>query len=322
MDQYIKKLLSAEPRVIIPQFGSIQALREDTVSLSFNPHLNFDDGKLAAQIQKDAGVSEEEAQRMIRDAVDSYNNRLQNGQTVTMEGIGTFFLDSEGKVAFEQDPNYTDAVSDEPSPSPAAQPLAEKQPDDDASFPKPEEPVETYEPQEDKKKHKGLWVAVAIALLLLIIWLLLFVFFKDNAAYKFFCGPKAPATEQAQPAQAPAKADTAATRKTEVKTDAAAPKEANAAAAAKALPTAAQPLKKRYNIIVGSYKDEQAALRRVEDLKAKGFSEAFVGMRKDHFVAVLADFGSISEAERVQEQIVDGPYHIESWITNSGEFGR
>ena len=60
----------------------------------------------------------------------------------------------------------------------------------------------------------------------------------------------------------------------------------------------------------------------MEDLKGKGFSEAFVGIRKDHFVAVLADFGSISEAERVQEQIVDGPYHIESWITNSGEYGR
>ncbi len=317
MDQYIKKLLSAEPRVIIPQFGSIQALREDTVSLSFNQYLNFDDGKLAAEIQKDSGVSEEEAQRMIRDAVDSYNNQLQDGQTVTMAGIGTFHSDGEGHVIFEQDPNYTDdAPAEQPTTPPTTpQPVAEEPAE--APFPKPEPEADI--PQGDKKSHKGLWVTVAIVLLLIIIWLLLFVLFKDNAVYKFFCGPKAPATEQVQPAPAPAKADTTAKSEPETKADAAV-KEAKPAA--KAQPTAAQPLKKRYNIIVGSYKDEQAALRRVEDLKSKGFSEAFVGMRKDHFVAVLADFGSISEAERVQEQIVDGPYHIESWITNSGEYGR
>lgn len=315
MDQYIKKLLSAEPRVIIPRFGSIQALREDTVSLSFNQHLNFDDGKLAAEIQKDAGVSEEEAQRMIRDAVDSYNNQLQDGQTVTMSGIGTFHSDGEGHVVFEQDPNYTDDAPAEPlAESTAPRPTAEGPAETPFPTPEPE-----AAPQEEKKSHKGLWVTVAIVLLLIIIWLLLFVLFKDNAVYKFFCGPKAPATEQVQPAPAPAKADSTAAREPETKANAAV-KEAKPAV--KAQPTAAQPLKKRYNIIVGSYKDEQAALRRVEDLKGKGFSEAFVGIRKDHFVAVLADFGSISEAERVQEQIVDGPYHIESWITNSGEYGR
>lgn len=164
-------------------------------------------------------------------------------------------------------------------------------------------------------------VAIVILLLIVLLWLVLFVFYKDNAVYraaqKYIFKANAPieAPIPAEPADSINTADT-------VKVIEPAPVVETPKEVKKQAPTTAQPLKKRYNIIVGSYRDEPTAIKRVEDLHAKGYEDAFVGIRKDHFVAVLADFNSISEAEKVQEQAVEGKYHIESWITNSGENGK
>lgn len=323
MDKYIKQLLSDESRVIIPQFGSLQALREDKVSISFNPYLNFDDGKLAAVVAQAEGLGDDEARRRVSAAVDGYNNTLQDGGTVVLRGIGSFRRDEDGRVEFEQAESLgdTEADVDADAPSSPAEPFGEP-PFSDEAEPEPE-PVE-QEPaaktEEDagapadksgKKSRRGLWVVLVVLLLLILSWLLLFVFFKDNAAYRYFCGPAE--DEVAVPAPAPPAPVVPKDTVPETPKPEAAPAPG---------PTVAQPLKKRYNIIVGSYKDEQEAIRRVEDLRTKGFADAFVGIRKSHFVAVLADFSSISEAERAQERAVDGPHHIESWITNSGEYGR
>ena len=159
--------------------------------------------------------------------------------------------------------------------------------------------------------------------------LLLFVFKKDNPVYKLMFGEKEK-TEQVD-TKAKEKAEAEAKAKAEAEAKAKAEAEAKAAEEAKAKeeeaakqkksfdPGTAQKLQKRYNIIVGSYKNESSAAAKVADLHAKGFDEAFVGYRKEHYVAVIGAFSSIAEAEKMQEQIVDGKYHIESWITNSGE---
>ncbi len=317
MDRYIKQLLSAESRVIIPQFGSLQALVEDKVSISFNPYLNFDDGKLAAALAQAEGVDEDEARKRVSAAVDGYNNTLQDGGTVVLRGIGSFRRDEDGRVEFTQADDGDDGAADGAGVTPRpGEPFGEPPFADEAGG---DEPVSSPEEGEGgdapaaeaegrgKKSRKGLWVVLVLLLLLLLSWLLLFVVFKDNAAYRYFYGP---AEEVVQPAPAPPAP--VAVQDTVVEPAAPAP-------APETKPAVARPLKKRYNIIVGSYKDEQEAIRRVDDLRAKGFGDAFVGIRKNHFVAVLADFSSISEAERAQERAVDGPHHIESWITNSGE---
>lgn len=323
MDRYIKQLLSADSRVIIPQFGSLQALMEDKVSISFNPYLNFDDGKLAAAVAQAEGVDEDEARKRVSVAVDGYNNTLQDGGTVVLRGIGSFRRDEDGRVEFTQADDADEGVADEAGVvSHAGEPFGEPPFADDADAdaddpaPGPDEAEggdapAAKEEQGGKKSRKGLWVVLVVLLLLLLSWLLLFVVFKDNAAYRYFYGPAE--DEVVQPAPAPPAP--VATQDTIAEPAAPAP-------APEPKPTVARPLKKRYNIIVGSYKDEQEAIRRVDDLRAKGFNDAFVGIRKNHFVAVLADFSSISEAERAQERAVDGPHHIESWITNSGEYGR
>ncbi len=329
MDKYIKQLLSEDSRVIIPRFGCIQALREETVLLSFNPYLNFDDGKLTAAIQKGEGITVEEARTEISSAVDHYNNTLQDGGMVFISGIGSFRRDADGRVEFTQEKDAADSLASQPSqeeePQPA-QPEPEQEPE-----PEPQQPTPTPTPApkptsrqknqsvtNNNSSKKGIIIGLVILLLLILLWLVLFVFYKDNVVYrtaqKFFFPEKAPIEAPVPAPVAPADTTVTVEPAPVVET----PKKEEK----KAAPTTAQPLKKRYNIIVGSYRDEPTAIKRVNDLHAKGYENAFVGIRKDHFVAVLADFNSISEAERVQEQAVEGQYHIESWITNSGEYGK
>ena len=330
MDKYIKQLLSEESRVIIPRFGCIQALREETVLLSFNPYLNFDDGKLTAAIQKGEGITEEEARTELGSTIDHYNNTLQDGGTVFISGVGSFHRDADGRVEFTQEKDAAASLASQPSqeeePQPA-QPEPEQEPQPEPQQPAPA-PAPTPAPKPTSRQKnqsvtnnnsskKGIIIGLVILLLLILLWLILFVFYKDNVVYrtaqKFFFPEKAPIEAPVPAPVAPADTTVTVEPAPVVET----PKEEK-----KAAPTTAQPLKKRYNIIVGSYRDEPTAIKRVNDLHAKGFENAFVGIRKDHFVAVLADFNSISEAERVQEQAVEGQYHIESWITNSGEYGK
>lgn len=330
MDKYIKQLLSEESRVIIPRFGCIQALREETVLLSFNPYLNFDDGKLTAAIQKGEGITEEEARTELGSTIDRYNNTLQDGGTVIISGVGSFHRDADGRVEFTQEKDAAASLASQPSQEEEpAQPEPEQEPQSEPQQPAPAPvPAPTPAPKPTSRQKnqsvtnnnsskKGIIIGLVILLLLILLWLILFVFYKDNVVYrtaqKFFFPEKAPIEAPVPAPVAPADTTVTVEPAPVVET----PKEEK-----KAAPTTAQPLKKRYNIIVGSYRDEPTAIKRVNDLHAKGYENAFVGIRKDHFVAVLADFNSISEAERVQEQAVEGQYHIESWITNSGEYGK
>ena len=328
MEKYIKQLLSDDSRAIIPQFGCVMALREDDkVQLSFNPYLNFDDGKLTAAIMAGEGISEEDAQRRVSDIVDSYNNDLSDGKAVTLAGIGTFSRDSMGRTDFTQVDDIDDAeaqsteeataeaivaeqaatASTEPEPLPEPEPQPEPEsttPGADLSSPTPDNN------DESRGGKKPLIVLLIILLLLLIAGVVLY-FHKDNAFYKYFFAEKQ-SVETPAPAPEP-KPEPADTVK-QVPAPAPEPPKTT-----KTDPLVAKPLTKRYNVIVGSYRDEQTAIKRVEELGSKGFDGAFVGIRKDHFVAVIADFSNITEAEKMQEQIVEGQYHIESWITNSGE---
>lgn len=338
MERYIKQLLAEDSRVIIPQFGCINSLEEDgRTLLSFNPYLNYDDGKLTSAVMAGEGLSEDDAKRRISDIVDAFNNDLNDGKSVTINGIGTFCRETDGRTDLMPNDEVSLAASDTDSsfaaPAPEPEPVAEPAPEPEQSIATPEpeattEPEATAEPEQqeepqtsvapeptisdyyqEEKSKKPLIVALVILLLLLIAGLIIY-FHKDNPVYKYFFGEKQP-VEVTVPEPEPAPADT-------VK-DEPAPAVVPPVKEEKAGPLVAKPLTKRYNVIVGSYRDEQVAIKRVEELNAKGFDRAFVGIRKNHFVAVIADFANITEAENMQEQIVEGQYHIESWITNSGE---
>lgn len=357
MDKYIKAVLAADGKVIIPRFGCIIEPSEEPGTLSFNPYLNFDDGKLTAAISAGENLDEQNASYKISDTVDDYNNRLSDGETVSINGIGSFKKDEDGRVEFTQSPDFVHGdgdislgmgmkVEDNIAPEPAAEPEPVAEPEPEATTqPETEEEKPVQEPEqaaaptevdakeeekpaeveeakkddepetvvyyEEEKKRRWPLVLLIIILLLIIIWLLLFVFFKDNAVYRYFCGNATPVqTEQV----APAPADTTAVEDTIV-----APAPVIKEKPAKKAPTEARALDHRYNVIVGSYKEEGVAINRVKELHDMGYEDAFVGIKKEYYVAVIKDFSSLTQAEAYQEEIVDGPDHIESWITNSGE---
>lgn len=335
MERYIKALLAANGRAIIPQFGCLLKPSEEPTTLTFNPWLNFDDGKLASVISQAERESEEEARRDISRAVDSYNNTLMDGNTVTLEGIGSFKKDEEGRVEFTLSQDYRPEEGEislglgmgeaidfaEPTRTEPEEKevVKEEEVENNNEEELTDTPTPTY--AEEEKSRKPLIIIIILLLLLLIIGLLLFVFFKDNAAYRFVSKYfTKPAVEQVV-----APVDTVAASPDTLAIEVTEPKPAEQKAQAKPekpAPTVARALDKRYNVVVGSYKEEAVAIKRVEELRGKGFGDAFVGIRKDYFVAVIKDFTSITQAEAYQEEIVDGPYHIESWITNSGENGK
>ncbi len=306
MDKYIQQLLSDDSRVIIPNFGCIQASCDESQLLNFNRYLNFDDGKLVNAIMADKDISEDDARTLIASNVDDYNNSLQNGQTVTINGVCTFYRDENGNIDILRPGDTVPTPEPEPQDTPEPEPEPTTNP---APEPAPTTRTVPSYLQKDNN-HKPLIITLIILLLLLILWLLLFVFFKNNPVYKLFFPPQK--VEAPAPAPAPVPADT-------IKVEVPEPETPKVEVPEPETATTAQPLKKRYNIIVGSYRDEPAATKRVEDLHAKGFTDAFVATRRGHFVAVLAEFNSIAEAESMQEQAVESQYHIESWITNSGE---
>lgn len=327
MDKYIKAILAADKRVIIPNFGCIIEPSEQPGTLSFNPYLNFEDGKLSSCISSNERISTEEAVRDIAQNVEQYNDTLNGGGTVTIEGVGSFKKSDDGRIEFTQVENYKSWEADlsiglgmtgSEELQPKEEPNARGNGEDDDDKKDEEEPTVSNVDEESDKRKTWPLVLLIILLILIIIWLLLFVFFKDNAVYRYFMKGQTPATEQVVPA-----VDSTAVKQDTIEAPAA-EKPAEAKPAKKARPDAkvARALESRYNVIVGSYKDEDVAIKRVEDLQAKGYTDAFVGIRKDYFVAVIKDFTSITQAEAFQEEIVDGRYHIESWITNSGENGR
>jgi cell division septation protein DedD len=118
VDKYIRKLLFEQDCVIIPEFGGllthhIQAHYDSTLALftpsskrvAFNEVLKLDDGLLTYYISVHERIPREEAVALVKKYVETLRTTLKEGQTVTLDAIGSFSANSEGKPVFE--PDYT-----------------------------------------------------------------------------------------------------------------------------------------------------------------------------------------------------------------------
>lgn len=118
VDKYIRKLLFEQDCVIIPDFGGllthhIQAHYDSTQALftpsskrvAFNEVLKLDDGLLTYYISVHERIPREEAVALVKKYVESLRSTLKEGQTVTLDSIGSFSANTEGKPVFE--PDYT-----------------------------------------------------------------------------------------------------------------------------------------------------------------------------------------------------------------------
>lgn len=116
VEKYIKRLLHDQDCVIIPDFGGVIThylpARFDAVNgqylpsqrkVAFNEVLKIDDGLLAKFISQNEGMSYEQAQRHIGDFVQTVQSLLKKNKLVTLNGIGNFRHNAEGRLVFQAD---------------------------------------------------------------------------------------------------------------------------------------------------------------------------------------------------------------------------
>lgn len=324
MDKYIQELISTESRVIVPAFGAFTMERnaEGKVDIAFNKWLNFDDHILSEYVAQKRGIAREEAEKLIADFANKLNNQLETENRTSIAGVGVFEKSESGIVKFEADANAVDTVATEPevavvagseasAKEEPAEPAEENKADENIAPATPAaEPAETKEEVKptyvnnttnyygQKRSNTWIWIVLIVLLFLLLAWVLLFVVNKDNVVYRYFYPEPTEVVEQpiAQPDTVVAEPVKEPVEKTS--------------------------LSRRYNIVVGSYKDRPSADKKVENLHERGFKDAFVAdYTNEHghwFIAVIEEHSTLVEAEARQEYIVDN-YRIESWITNGGE---
>lgn len=121
MDKILVELLKLRGAVILPNFGTLSIVDEETRELMFNEYLKFNDGKLIAHICENSNMDEQEASNTLAKYIREIQLELDKGGTYDIFGIGGFKKDSDGGILFEgslSDQQQTSTVILGPSPTP------------------------------------------------------------------------------------------------------------------------------------------------------------------------------------------------------------
>jgi hypothetical protein len=113
IENYISDLLCLHDCVIVPGLGGFVAnyksavivdernlFQPPTKEIGFNPSLSHNDGLLANHVGKREQKNWDDSIALINDFVASLNDRINNGETVRFERLGTFRKDSLGSFQF------------------------------------------------------------------------------------------------------------------------------------------------------------------------------------------------------------------------------
>lgn len=114
LNKYISGLLFIHDCVILPGFGGFvtnyhQAEHQEesntftppSKDVLFNKHLTYNDGLLINYLAKNKKISYQEAEEQINTEVQKAWLRLDKGEEVFFEGVGTFKIDKEERLAFK-----------------------------------------------------------------------------------------------------------------------------------------------------------------------------------------------------------------------------
>jgi len=113
---FIRELLFSHDCVIIPGFGgfvgnysparidkSTDTFHPPAKQISFNRNLNHNDGLLIGRISGTTGMNYGDARSMVDEFAASLRKKLDRGERITFDHIGTFINNQEGNVQFEPD---------------------------------------------------------------------------------------------------------------------------------------------------------------------------------------------------------------------------
>ena len=115
---FIRELLFSHDCVVIPGFGGFignySPARIDKATstfyppvkqISFNRNLNHNDGLLVGRISEFSKVNYGDARSIVEEYVSGIRKKLESGERVAFDNIGTFINNQEGNVQFEPDNN-------------------------------------------------------------------------------------------------------------------------------------------------------------------------------------------------------------------------
>ncbi|MCX6256080.1 MAG: SPOR domain-containing protein [Bacteroidia bacterium] len=113
---FIKELLFGHDCVIVPGFGGFignyTPARIDKDSgtfyppvkqISFNRNLNHNDGLLVGRISGTSNINYGDARNLVEEFVGELRRKLERGEKVILDNIGSFVNNQEGNVQFEPD---------------------------------------------------------------------------------------------------------------------------------------------------------------------------------------------------------------------------
>jgi nucleoid DNA-binding protein len=115
---YIRELLFGHDCVIVPGFGGFignyTPARIDRITdtfyppvkkISFNRNLNHNDGLLVGRISGSNKINYGDARNLVEEFVAGIRKKLEKGEKVVFDNIGTFVNNHEGNIQFEPDSN-------------------------------------------------------------------------------------------------------------------------------------------------------------------------------------------------------------------------
>jgi nucleoid DNA-binding protein len=177
---YIKELILTNECVILPHFGGFvtryrpakvdprkKILAPPSKEIEFHSEMTKDNGVLVNYIVRKNKTFNTRARRLVEDFVKEINARLDNGEKVVLEGIGTFVRDADsGKLLFYSlsDENYLiDSYG-----------LMNLELDELATHVvEQEEEVKTPPVKIIRRKQTGIWIAAGVIVIILLLILMI-----------------------------------------------------------------------------------------------------------------------------------------------------
>jgi nucleoid DNA-binding protein len=116
---YIRELLFGHDCVIVPGFGgfignytparidrSTDTFYPPVKKISFNRNLNHNDGLLAGRISGSNKINYGDARNLVEEFVAGIRKKLEKGEKVVFDNIGSFVNNHEGNIQFEPDSSF------------------------------------------------------------------------------------------------------------------------------------------------------------------------------------------------------------------------
>lgn len=113
---FIRELLFGHDCVIVPGFGgfignytparidkSSDTFYPPVKKISFNRNLNHNDGLLVGRISGSSGINYGDARLLVEEFVTGVRKKLEKGEKIVFDKIGSFVNNEEGNIQFEPD---------------------------------------------------------------------------------------------------------------------------------------------------------------------------------------------------------------------------